>query len=366
MPPPPLRRLLLLLLGLLAACHGSSQVTTATGPWPTDGGPDVPRLDSLQPDSVEAGVGAVTLTLRGGGFTQDSEVQFDEATVAATFVGADALQVELAAAITSMGATHQVRVLVPGTGTTPERAFTVAWPSPRLTSLSPSEVATEGAAFTLHLHGTGFADVSAVRLDGVPLATRFVDSTHLTAQVPTLSTPASLPVLVETSTPGGGRSESLTMRAVVTSLPTVTGLAPEIAPAESPFDLTVTGSGYVCTGSKAQVLLDTSALAPSICEPTRLVVNAPPTPAGSDPVRVRNPSGTESNALTLTVAAANPRPVLSGLSPASAATGGTAFTLGATGTNFVPGATLRFDGRQRATTFVSSTQLEATVLASDI
>lgn len=59
-------------------------------------------------------------------------------------------------------------------------------------------------------------------------------------------------------------------------------------------------------------------------------------------------------------------PAIAGLSPASAIAGGPAFTLTVTGTNFVSGTTVNFNGNALTTTFVSATQLTAMVPASDI
>jgi len=58
-------------------------------------------------------------------------------------------------------------------------------------------------------------------------------------------------------------------------------------------------------------------------------------------------------------------PILSGLGPTSAAVGGTAFTLAVDGANFIPGATVNWNGTALETTFVSGTQLTATVPASE-
>jgi len=59
-------------------------------------------------------------------------------------------------------------------------------------------------------------------------------------------------------------------------------------------------------------------------------------------------------------------PTLTSLTPSSATAGGPAFTLTASGTNFVTGATVLWNGAARTTTFVSSTQLTASIPASDI
>jgi hypothetical protein len=59
-------------------------------------------------------------------------------------------------------------------------------------------------------------------------------------------------------------------------------------------------------------------------------------------------------------------PGITNLSPAAASAGGAAFTLTVTGTNFVSGSTVQWNGSARTTTFVSGTQLRAAIFASDI
>jgi len=62
----------------------------------------------------------------------------------------------------------------------------------------------------------------------------------------------------------------------------------------------------------------------------------------------------------------NPAPVLTSVSPTTATAGGAALTLTANGSNFVAGSTLQWNGAARTTTFVSATQLTATIAAADI
>ena len=59
-------------------------------------------------------------------------------------------------------------------------------------------------------------------------------------------------------------------------------------------------------------------------------------------------------------------PTLSALAPSSAQAGGPAFTLTVTGANFASGATVRWNGNSRTTTFVSASQVTATIPAADI
>lgn len=62
----------------------------------------------------------------------------------------------------------------------------------------------------------------------------------------------------------------------------------------------------------------------------------------------------------------NPSPVAATLSPASVAAASADFTLTVTGSGFVSGSTVEWNGAPRVTTFVSSSQLTATIYAADI
>jgi uncharacterized repeat protein (TIGR03803 family) len=60
-----------------------------------------------------------------------------------------------------------------------------------------------------------------------------------------------------------------------------------------------------------------------------------------------------------------PAPTITSISPTSAISSGTGFTLTVNGTNFVSGSTVNFNGNAHTTTFVSATQLTAVILASN-
>lgn len=70
---------------------------------------------------------------------------------------------------------------------------------------------------------------------------------------------------------------------------------------------------------------------------------------------------------TLQIKVFVPVPVISSLNPASTTNvGGSGFTLTVSGANFVNGATARWNGSDRPTTFISATQLLASISATDI
>src|SRR5882762_8309060 len=90
-----------------------------------------------------------------------------------------------------------------------------------------------------------------------------------------------------------------------------------------------------------------------------------PVPAGaSTGVVVVNVGGVASNGVTFTVKP--PPPSIASLNPGSAVTGNGPFTLTVAGTNFLSSSTVQWNGSARTTSFVSSTQLQATIAAADI
>ncbi|HUL58658.1 MAG TPA: IPT/TIG domain-containing protein, partial [Anaeromyxobacteraceae bacterium] len=63
---------------------------------------------------------------------------------------------------------------------------------------------------------------------------------------------------------------------------------------------------------------------------------------------------------------ANPAPSVAALSPATAAAGGGNFRLTVTGSGFVPGSIVRWNGSDRTTRYASATSLVAFIPASDV
>jgi hypothetical protein len=76
----------------------------------------------------------------------------------------------------------------------------------------------------------------------------------------------------------------------------------------------------------------------------------------------RNFTGSSASAVTEVIN--NPAPTLTGLSPSSLPEGSAAFTLTLTGSNFVPGATVQWNGSSLTVTNASPTQIQASVPAS--
>lgn len=178
---------------------------------------------------------------------------------------------------------------------------------------------------------------------------------------------ATANILPTTFATGG----EITLDPQISQTPTLTSVTPNsVLAGGGNFVATLTGNSFISgavvivtvNGVSAQRLTEFVSL--TQLRVTLLAQDISET--GTISVKVQNPSpsGGESNSLNIEIT--NPTPTLTTISPTSASVGGQGFTLTAVGTNFVPGATIQWNGNNRITTFVSSTQLTAQIPASEI
>ncbi|MGH3368539.1 MAG: IPT/TIG domain-containing protein, partial [Nocardioidaceae bacterium] len=196
----------------------------------------------------------------------------------------------------------------------------------------------------------------------------YVSATQLTATIPAadIAAAGTAQVTVFTPAPGGGASSPQTFT-ITNPAPTLTGMSPSLAVAEGPsFALTVTGTNFLAA---SVVRWNGAARATTLVSATQLtatIAAADIATAGTAQVTVFNPApgGGASSPQTFTIT--NPVPTTAGLSPSLAGAGSPGFTLTVTGTNFVGSSVVRWNGAARSTTYVSATQLTATITAADI
>ena len=74
----------------------------------------------------------------------------------------------------------------------------------------------------------------------------------------------------------------------------------------------------------------------------------------------------QATSAALPVTLVNPAPILNSISPTSTIAGSSTFTLTVNGTNFVPASVVNFNGVAKTTTYVSATQLTASIPDTDI
>jgi hypothetical protein len=147
----------------------------------------------------------------------------------------------------------------------------------------------------------------------------------------------------------------------------VTSLSPESATVGSAsITLTVTGTGFVSGAVIVWNNVDRATTFVSATQVRTSVSDADLATAGTYQVSVRNPApgGGSGGAATFTVN--NPTPVITTVTPSNRIAGSAAFTLTVSGSSFINGARVRWNGVFRATNFVNATTLTAAILASDI
>lgn len=363
------------------ASSGSATITVTnpapgggtSGTWSFPINNPVPAITSLSPSSATAGGAAFTLTVTGSSLVSGSVVKWNGTALATSYVSGTQVTAQVPATdIVSAGSANvTVTNPTPGGGTSGTTAFSINNPVPSLSLLSPASATVGGAAFTLTVAGSNFVSGAVVNWNGAALATSFVSSTQITAQVPAtdISNTGTASVTVSNPTPGGGTSGALTF-AVNNPAPAISSLSPSSAAAGGPaFTLTVNGSNFV---SSSVVNWKGTALATTYVSTVKITAQVPAADilnAGTAGVTVSNPTpggGTSSSATFTISGSTNPIPTITSLSPSSATTGGATFTLTVNGTNFDSSSVVDWAGTALTTTYVSATQITASVPATDI
>lgn len=334
-----------------------------------------PTLTSLNPNSVIVGGPSFTLTIIGTDFLSGAVAQVNGVDRLTQFISPTELRATIPAQdIEETGSVSiTVRNLNPNSGVSNALNLVVVNPVPTLTSISPNSAATGSGAFLLQLTGTKFVPGAVVQWNGANRLTTFVDNTQLTAQIPgaELQTAGAATVRVINPSPGGGPSNTVNFTVSSPSpIPRIATISPTTVQAGSAdFTLTVNGSGFV---NSSVVRINGANLTTTFVSATQLtaqVKSADIANAGNATINVFTPppGGGTSNAAILQISVPpNPVPVTTSLSPNAVTAGSGQFTLAVTGSNFVQNSVVRFNGYDRLTIFVSSSELRATITAGDI
>ncbi|MDX2030930.1 MAG: hypothetical protein SF339_09695 [Blastocatellia bacterium] len=342
----------------------------------------VPTIASLNPASVTVGSAAISLTVTGTNFINGSVVRLGGADRATTFVSATQLTAAIPASDLAQAGTAAITVFTPtpGGGVSAASTFTVNNPAPAIASLNPSGVIAGSAGVTLTVTGTNFISGSVIRLNGTDRATTFVSSTQLTTPLTAadIASAGTTQVSVFNPAPGGGAASAagFTISAQPTAQIALTPAAPTVNDSITAQlsgvwpNSCIPGNPQVSTsGSDIRINTNnTGQICLTVLTNWSLTVPLGTRAAGSYMLTVNHTDGLNNQfslgKLSFTVN--NLAPSLASLSPAIAVAGGQAFTLTVTGTNFTSGSIVRWNDADRATTFVSATQLRAAITAADI
>ena len=323
-------------------------------------------------NAVDAGTPGLTITVNGARFGSSDIVNWTFGGVTTqlptTFVSAGQVIASVSLALQQPGIASITVTRASGRVSNAIRFFIFA-PDPTLTAINPNPVSAGSPSFTLTLTGTWFDPTSTAVWQpvpagaAIPLATTFVSRNTLTAVVPASLCRRQGQASVFANTPGAGRSLfpfPFTIAPPPLLPPaSLTSMSPTTVVAGTPFTMLLKGANFF---DGAQVAIEGALVAATVISPTQMSANIPGSAiplAGGYAVRVVNPGGAASGGLSLNLQ--NPVPRISSLSPGAVPVLSATFTLTIDGTNFVPSSVARWNGAALATTYVSSTELQATI-----
>jgi photosystem II stability/assembly factor-like uncharacterized protein len=256
----------------------------------------------------------------------------------------------------------------PGASVVQDFTLTVNNPAPSLSSLNPSSVVVNHAAFTLQVNGTGFLNSALVSWDGSSRTTTFASANQLTAEI----TAADLAVVgphsitVVNPAPTAGPSNALTF--VVSQAPAITSATGTTFMVGASGLFTVTTTGYPVPAISESGTLPSGVTFKDNSDGTASLSGTPASStAGPYPLAFTADNGVGSPATqSFNLTVNNTAPAVSAISPTSVVINHAAFTLVVTGTGFVDSSVVRWNGSDLATTFVSPTQVTASVPAANV
>ena len=245
-------------------------------------------------------------------------------------------------------------------------------PIPVLLGINPDTVIRSDSNTDIILEGEAFTAQSRARWNGEDRPTGHVSGSRLTMTLHASDVALTGDGVIEVVNPppGGGTSGRLTA-VIVNARPAITSVSPTtIQLGDTTTVITVIGTGFYPHSAVniGGTFLQRTTYVTSTQMNARLSggqgFQIPP--AGTQPLRVYNqyPGGGESNAIEVSVR--NATATVSSIIPDSAATDQSPLPFAVTGTGFVNGAIIRYNGLDRPTTFASSTRLTTQLNASHL
>lgn len=371
-----MRRLRPFLSWLIVTALSLAVVATPLQATLASANPSAPQIDVLSPSSIPAGHASFPLSVYGSGFNSASKVIFGSTDLTTTYVSDYRLDAEVPAALVQTPGDVEVGVW-DGTATGGASPVTFRVTSDTATNAAIDTVtpnsAPAGQTAPVHIRITGnsFQTGATVNANSNPIPTTYESANAIQADIPVTYLATSGFLNITVVNPGAAPSNALQFIVSERSspAPTIASLRPASATVGSG-DLTLTVDGTNFTAGSV-VVFEHAELTTTVVSSTELRATVPAarlTTARTVPVLVsNNDTQVSSQSVNFTIAAAPlPAPTISSLSPSGTVSGRSDVVLTVTGSNFVSGSVVRFDGTALSTTFVSATQLRATIPASKI
>lgn len=356
----------------LVASLGTAQITVESDGLVSPGATFTigqgPTVLTASPTPIDAGRPTITIDVVGSGFVSGSKVYWAGQPLTTVFRSTAALSAVVPSNLTALTTAADITVSNPD-GTMsglPTPAISV---QPVLSSLSPTSAVPGSPDIQLVVKGIGFRPTTRVEFFSFyaahHLSTTYVDSTTLSALLPAelLSAAVSATVTVFDS-PSLGFSRSLPFTVGAPS-PVLSTLKPSSARAGDPgFQLKVEGyelrSGTRVRWNGTPLIMVQTGPEWIAAVPSNLIA----TP-GSAAITLINDDGLVSNSMDFPITGSGTVvPAITTLNPNPISVGGSAAKLLVSGSGFVTGSAVYWNGTPLSTVFLGSTQLEATVPGS--
>ncbi|MBX3276416.1 MAG: IPT/TIG domain-containing protein [Acidobacteria bacterium] len=329
-------------------------------------------IASLAPDSISAAGPDFVLTVNGTNFVPGSVVRWNGANRMTTFVDATRITAEIPATDIAASGSAQVTVFnpMPGGGLSAPASFGITNPIPTITALTPMNAAAGGNAFTLTVTGINFVSGAEVFWNDAKRPTTFIDNQTLTAVIPAtdIARGGTANVKASNPAPGGGISNVFAFT-INNQIPTLVRLEPDrLVAGSADILLTIIGAGFA---EGAEVRVNGQVRVTTFVDTTQVravLTGADLANVGMVQVAVFNPApgGGVSSPLNLTVFPPNPSPTLMAINPSLVVQGTGPLEITVTGTNFIEGSEVHWNGVKRDTVRDSDTRLRAVLTAADV
>ena len=339
-----------------------------------------PVIVSATPNVMDAAGPAFTLTVTLSAYVPAPIVKWSGTPLSVTSVNDTTLSATVPAGLIAICGKYSLTVTNSQTNAVSSSIPIIV--KPVLQYISPNAVPAGSGGTGVTAVGLGFSSNVYLTLKAsgsqTNLTTANPDTTTLTAFIPASALNGNFPVsLFVTDPTTAAVSQTLSITITYAS---VTLIAPDhiiadiasyVPPPNTSFTLQVVGANFV---GGAQVLWDSAPLVTQVNGSNYLVATVPAdlvhyaSPDGKSNrivgISVKNPGAVASNSLSFVILPNPYSSTIISLSPTSAAAGGAAVTLTVTGERYTSGCTVMWGITPLPTTFVSSTQLTATIAAS--
>jgi hypothetical protein len=329
-------------------------------------------VTSVTPSTLLVDANATSIALVGTGFVAATAVSFNGATISSTFTDGQHMSATVPASALTNAGNFPVGVTnpAPGGGVSTPVQVAVVYPSPTVTSLSPSSVDVGAAPATVTAIGSGYiAGQTSIYFDGVAALTTVADASHASATLTTaqMSPAHTIQVTVTNPSPGGGTSTPALPFTVEDPLPAATAVSPSSAiVGASDTPITITGSGFVPAST---VSLGSTPLTTTFVSATSLTSTIPAanlTAAATLMLSVASPAPGGGTSGSLAFVVDNPGPAIASLAPSSTVVPASDTPITVTGTGFVSGVSVVNLGATALATSYGNGTLGATIPAASL